>query len=137
MKPKAWKKMNLSDRHAPVALHILIEEGKVTARDVARALRRREKLVRDLRNKLAALERGALRGIAREVRPTRGERRALARRKRRRSISAAQRAAWKAQGRYMAAVRRLPRAARARVKKTRERSGVAAAIREARKLVPA
>lgn len=51
-------------------------------------------------------------------------------------VSAATRAAWAAQGRYMAAVRRLPKAARARIKAIREKSGVRAAIAAAKRSAP-
>lgn len=48
---------------------------------------------------------------------------------RRRKVSAKARAAWKAQGRYMAAVRRLSKADRAKVRAVREKSGIRAAIK--------
>jgi hypothetical protein len=113
------------------ALSVLVSEGKIAARELYSALKRREKLIRDLRDRLAALERftpfpmkpGSVKRAAREVS-----------RKAKRRISAATRAAWAAQGRYMAAVRRLPKAARVKIKAIREKSGVAAAIAAAKRM---
>jgi hypothetical protein len=48
----------------------------------------------------------------------------------RRKASAKARAAWKAQGRYLGAVRRLSAANRAKVKAIRQKSGVGAAVAE-------
>jgi hypothetical protein len=115
----------LSAQQAHQALSMLLHDGKVRADDVWKALKRRAHLLEELKAKLSALgSEGAL--------AIRGERR-LARKVKRR-VSAKRRAAWAAQGRYMAAVRRLPKAKRAKIKAIREKSGVPAAIREARKV---
>jgi hypothetical protein len=55
--------------------------------------------------------------------------------RKRRKASAKARAAWKAQGRYMAAVRRLPKAARDRIKVIREKKGVLKAFATAKRAV--
>ena len=49
MRRKTKKALKLSAEHAAIALHLLIEDGKVAAADVTRALKNREKLIRDLR----------------------------------------------------------------------------------------
>lgn len=54
--------------------------------------------------------------------------------RRRRKASVKAQAAWKAQGRYLGAVRRLSKADRAKVKAIREKQSVRAAIRVAKKL---
>ena len=133
MRRKTRKALKLSAHHAGVALSILIEEGKIAAGDVARALERREKLIKHLRARLSALE-DASGPAARKLVSAgrRGIRRAAPRA--RKAISRAQRIARQAQGRYMAAVRRLSKGARAKIREIRSRSGVDAAIRAARKM---
>jgi hypothetical protein len=117
------------------ALNVLVSEGKLSMAEVYAALKRREKRIRDLRGQLAALE-----GFVGKdgpfpmgrVRAGRVARKTARRAKHR--ISASGRAAWEAQGRYMAAVRILSKAARAQIKSLREKSGVEAAIRKAKKM---
>ena len=53
--PRPRKTSNLSPDRAAQALSILIHEGKLKAQDVARALRRRERLIRELTGKLSSL----------------------------------------------------------------------------------
>jgi hypothetical protein len=106
---------------------MLIEDGKIAGRDVVQALKRRERTVRELRARLSALGED----VTRAVRSANGSPRV---KKARKQISDAQRTARRAQGRYMAAVRRLSKDARKKVKAIRIKSGVAAAIREARRL---
>jgi hypothetical protein len=118
----------LSAQQAHQALSVLLHDGKVRASDVWDALKRRERLVRELRERLVAFERGVLGGGGRKAQT------AYARR-RRKTISAARRAAMRSHGRYLAAVRPLSRAARAKVKTIREKSGVTAAIAAAKRMV--
>jgi len=120
------------------ALHVLISEGRLTAKEVMKAVRRRQGLLRELRQRLAMLGEEASGEVVRAVKAARlsSREKATNQRRTRKPASRAQRAAWAAQGRYMAAVRRLPKAKRAKVKAIREKSGVAAAIREAGKLTP-
>jgi hypothetical protein len=125
MRRKTRKALDLTAHHAALALQMLIEDGKIAARDVAAALKRREQMVRELRAKLASLGEDAGK-LGRE---------ALGDSKtRRQRLTQAQRVARQAQGRYMAAIRRLSKAARAKVKAVRVESGVDAAIRAARKM---
>jgi hypothetical protein len=124
------------DRAAQV-LSMLIEAGKIGAQDVARALARRRQLIRDLKARLAAMEEGArLSGSPGPRASTRRRRRVRGRSVRRRvsRISRAQRAARQAQGRYLGAIRQLPARARAKVRVIREKSGVRAAIAEAKRM---
>lgn len=97
-----------------------------------KALRRREKLVRELKKRLAAL-RGEAKEIvvaaARKAPPTRGERRRV-----RKTVSQAQKRAWKLQGAYMGSIARLSKETRAKVREIRKSSGARAAIAAAKKL---
>jgi hypothetical protein len=125
--------LSFSGNEARQALAVLIQEGKLAAGEVRNALLRRERLIRALRSSLAALEHGVgtlRRRISGPAKPTVA--RKAARRKPR--ISAATRKMYQAQGRYMAAVRQLPKEARAKVKAIREKSGVAAATKAAKKM---
>lgn len=133
MRRKTRKAIRLSAAHAAVALQLLIEDGKVAAADVTKALKKREKLIRDLRTRLSALEKAA-RPAARRI--ARASRKAARRAKprARKAISRAQKLARRAQGRYMTAVRRLSKDARAKIKAVRKQSGVAAAIKAAKRL---
>ncbi|HTD51412.1 MAG TPA: hypothetical protein VK780_00180 [Thermoanaerobaculia bacterium] len=102
-----------------------------------KALERRQKLIREITDRLAALGEsatGLVSRVAKDVKPLvqRGRRAAKAGRKRaKRAISAATRAKYQAQGRYMAAVRQLSKPTRAKIKKIREKSGVDAAVKAA------
>ncbi len=133
MRRKTKKALKISAEHAAVALRLLIEDGKVAAADVTRALKNREKLIRDLRARLTVLEEAAA-PVARRL--ARAGRRAARRAapKARKAISQAQRTARQAQGRYLAAIRSLSKEARSKIKAIRKSSGVAAAIKAARKM---
>lgn len=133
MRRKTKKALKLSAQHASIALGLLIADGKIAAKDVAAALKRREKLIKELRAKLSALEAAAA-PIARRIA---ADGRKAARRaapKARKAISRAQRAARQAQGRYLGAIRQLSKQARAKVKAIRKESGVDSAIRAALKM---
>jgi hypothetical protein len=127
------KALKLTARSAALAVQLLLEEGKIAAADVARTLKHRERLIKELRAKLAALENASM-PVARKVASAgrRAARRSAPRA--RKAITRAQRIARQAQGRYMAAVRRLSADARARIRQIREESGVDAAIEAARKI---
>lgn len=107
VKRTATKALRLSQEQAAQALSVLVSEGKLAAREVYGALKRREKLIRELRERLAALEKAGPFPIITAALKRAGRK---ATRKAKRRISAATRATWAAQGRYMAAVRRLPKA---------------------------
>ncbi|HKF42728.1 MAG TPA: hypothetical protein VKG01_06500 [Thermoanaerobaculia bacterium] len=131
MRSKTRKALKLSAHHASVALHMLIQEGKIAAADVTRALKRREDLIREMRAKLAALESAsapAARSVARATRTA--VRRAAP--KARKAITRAQKLARQAQGRYLAAIRTLSKEAKAKIQQIRKDSGVDAAIKAAR-----
>jgi len=133
MRLKTKRAIRISAEHAAVALQLLIQDGKVAAADVKRALKNREKLIKDLRARLTALEKAAApaaRRLARAGRRVASE----AKPKARQALSRAQRTARRAQGRYLAAIRRLSRSARVKVKAIRKESGVDAAIKAARRL---
>ncbi len=133
MRRRTKTALKLTARSAAVALQLLMEEGKIAAADVAHTLKHRERLIKDLRAKLAALETASM-PVARRVASTgrRATRRSAPRA--RKAITRAQRIARQAQGRYMAAVRRLSKDARARILRIRKESGVDAAIEAARKM---
>jgi hypothetical protein len=130
---KTKKALKLSARLAGVALQMLIEEGKIAAGDVARALKNRERLVKDLKARLSEIE-SISRPVARRVASAgrKAVRRAAPRA--RKAITRAQRAARQAQGRYMAAVRSLSQEARVKIREVRKESGVDAAIKAALKI---
>jgi hypothetical protein len=125
----------ISAEQARQALHVLVAEGRIAAREVTKALARREKLVRELKSRLTALGEDAVGVMERAARAgvSPGTRRAVKRRARV-AITAAQRAARQAQGRYLGAIRQLSKASRARVREIRKRQGVQAAIAAAKKL---
>jgi hypothetical protein len=127
---KTRKTLTFTPEHAARALSMLIADGKLKATEVATALKRREAMIRDLRQKLVAFERGEIAKIERTGRP----RVRKARRKAKRRLSATRRAALKLHGKYLGHIRALPKAARARVKAVRDRKGVHAAISAARKM---
>ena len=126
MRRKTKKTLRLSAEHASLALQMLLEDGKIVARDVTSALKRREKTIRDLRARLSALGEDVAASVARTA--------AREGPKARRAISRAQRTARQAQGRYLGAIRRLSKQARARVRAIRAESGIDAAIRAAAKM---
>ena len=130
MKRKTRKTLKLTAEHAAHALHILIADGKIAATDVASALKRREGLIRDLRQRLVALEQGTVSTIERtgkKVAPKVAP-------KGRRKMSSARRAALKLHGQYLGTVRSLSKANRSKVKSIREKKGVRAGIAAARKM---
>ncbi len=132
--------LSFSAEQARAALAVLIQEGRLAAGEVLKALQRRDRLIRALRASLAALETGVVK-VGRRVlkdgpfpmaRKARTARRNVARRKPR--ISAATRKLYQQQGRYMAALRNLSLEQRARIKAIRQKSGVQAAIAAAKRM---
>ena len=136
MRRKTKKALKLSAHHAGIALQMLLEEGKIVASDVTRALSNREKMIKELRERLAALETAA-RPVARRVASSARKAARRAAPRARKAITRAQRVARQAQGRYMAAVRRLSQDARVRIREIRKQSGVDAAIKAAMKMAGA
>jgi hypothetical protein len=126
VRKKTKKALRLSAHHASLALQMLVDDGKIAAKDVTAALKRREKTIRELRARLSALGEDVAASVAKTA--AREAPRA------RRAITQAQRRARQAQGRYLAAIRKLSRQARVRVRVIRAKSGVDAAIRAAVKM---
>lgn len=126
MKRRRRSVASLSAEQAHNALTYLIHEGKITAKAVEKALANRERLIREIRERVAALGVAAADGFRRAEKSTR--------KPRRKAVSAATRAARRAQGQYMAAVRRLSKSARKEIKALRAKSGVRAAIAKAKSM---
>jgi hypothetical protein len=117
----------LTAQEAHVALHWLHATGRVTAKEIAGAIRKRDELVKKIKARLEALGGQGARFLTTAV--------ALRRlTKRRRKVSARTRAAWRAQGRYVAAVKMLPKVARAKVRAIRRAKSIEAAIAEAKRI---
>jgi hypothetical protein len=131
----------LSGEHARQALAILVQEGKLRATEVKKALQRRDRLIRALRASLAALETGVsnvgrrmLRGVPFPLgRKAMTGKRKVARKKPK--ISAATRKIYQQQGKYLSVLRPLSKEQRAKVKAIREKSGVRKAIVAAKGMV--
>jgi hypothetical protein len=124
--PRTARFPRLSAEEALAALKWLHTTRKVTAKEILTAVRGREKLVAEIRERLERLGGDSLRFL-------RGPE-VLRLRPRRRRASAKARKAWADQGRYIAAVRVLSKADRAKVRAIRAKSGVGAAIAAARRL---
>jgi signal transduction histidine kinase len=115
----------------------LVAEGRIAAREVEKALKKRDRLIREIRERMAALGvEGARVGGRLASRAAKSLRSAekRTRKDRRRAVSAATKAARRAQGQYMAAVRRLSKDVRKRVLEIRKTKGVRAAIAAAKRL---
>jgi len=131
-------RISLTADEAHKALTFLVHEGRLTAKSVQKALKRREKLVREVRDRLAALGSDAV-GFG--VSATRAAGAALSRaekasrKPRRKAASAAVKEGRRLQGQYMAAVRRLSKSARREIKALREKNGVKSAIAAAKRKV--
>ena len=87
-------------------------------------------MIRDLRQRLAALEKGAVSAMRRTGRRIARK----ASRKPKRKMTTARRAALKLHGQYLGTVRPLSKGSRAKVKAIRAKSGVRAAIAAARRM---
>jgi hypothetical protein len=121
---------SISGDAAIAALKWLVARQKIKAKDVTAALKQRERLVEEIRERLEALGSDGLRLLG----PRAVSGRARGQRRRKKPISKARQAAWRAQGRYLAAVRRLPKASRLQVRTIREKKGMKAALAAAKKL---
>lgn len=130
----------LSGQQARAALTVLIQEGKLAASEVRKAVENRDRLIRDLRAKLASLEAGLVKAGRRVLKdgffPMAGRGKTAKSRAARRKlrISAPTRKLYQQQGRYMAALRPLSKEARAKIKAIREKSGVTKAIAAAKRM---
>jgi hypothetical protein len=131
----------LSSERARQALAVLVQEGKLTAGEVWKALQRRDRLIRSLRDSLAALGEDAgrvgkrlFRAGALSIESRRGAAAKLKVTRRKPRISATTRKKFQTQGRYMAALRNLSKGSRAKIKAVRKKSGVEAAIAAAKEM---
>ena len=121
-------KLNPSQSH--YVLQVLISQGRIRAGQVRKALKNREREIRSLREKLAALEKLSPPASG----GSRRRRGAASRRVRRARLSPKVRALRRLQGKYMGYVRRLKAGEKARVRSVREKQGMLAAIKLARSL---
>jgi hypothetical protein len=135
--------MKFSPSQAHYALNVLISQGKLRIAHIRKALKNREREIRSLRERLAALEHFAPaapeRAGRKPGRPARAGRKpgrpaGAARNPRIRRINMSPRvhALRQLQGKYMGYVRRLNPAEKARVRSVREKQGIEAAIRLAK-----
>jgi len=118
----------LSPGDAHAVIRWLCALGKVTPRDIRAALRERDSLVAEATRKPESLDGQGGQFLRRIEGLQRGPKTVDQR------TSMRERAAWMAEERYKAALRGLPKAARARVNSIRERRGIASAIAAARRL---
>jgi hypothetical protein len=129
LKRKTRRTLNIATDRAAHVLHVLIEGGKLTAKDVTGALKRPEEMIHELRQRLQALEHGALSAVERTgrkiARKFTGEKR---------KMSPARLAALRLNGKYMGHVRRLSKAQKVTVKTIRETKGVVAGIAAAKRM---
>ena len=117
--------MKLTDSDARKAIAVLMFKGRLKAAHVVAAVRAHDRMVLELRERLAALESGITRD---------GATRPGAARKARKRISAKRRAAMARQGKYLAAVRRLSARDRAKVKAALASKGYSAAMQQAKRI---
>jgi hypothetical protein len=128
--------MKLTPGQSHYVLTVLMAQRRVRPSHVRKALQGREQEIRNLRERLAALEQMSA-GSARPARRRRAVRRAARKPARRRArMSPKVRALRRLQGKYMGYVRRLKPAEKTRVRSVREKQGMEAAIRLAQSLSP-
>jgi hypothetical protein len=134
--------LTITAQQAHQALSFLVHEGKVAASSVQKALSHRERLIREIRERMAQLgvegveagktvRRRAVKAF-RAAEKTSGPARKRAKHK----IAAATRKLYRLQGKYMSALRPLSKEARAGIKAIRKKSGIDAAIKAAKRMVP-
>ena len=115
------------------ALNRLIHEGKTSLAEVRRFAGERPARIAALEHELATLKAGHA-SANRRGRPPGRLAGAAKKPKRKFTMTAKARAAWKRQGQYLAALRRLKPVERTRVKAVARKEGVAKAVEFARKL---
>jgi len=117
--------MKLTDSQARKAIAVFISQRKVRPTQVAAAVRAHDRMVSELRQRLAALESG---------KALDGPRRPRVERKTQKRISAKRRAAMARQGKYLGAIRRLSAKDRVKIKAILASRGYSAAMKQARRL---
>src|ERR1700737_3994076 len=130
----------LSAEQAQHALSLLVHEGKLAASEVRKAFDRREKVIREIKERIAQLGVEGLqlttrlgKGGGRKIRAARKKARPTRRTSRpaRKRVSAVRKAAMVRQGKYLAAVRPLSAQDRAKVKEVLKSKGWSAEMRGA------
>ena len=133
--------LTLSAEQAQQALALLVHEGKLAAGDVRKAFDRRQKLIREIKQRMAQLgvegfqftarvakaASRKIRAARKAARPTRRPPRPV-----RKRVSPARKAAMVRQGKYLAAIRRLSAQDRAKVKSVLKSKGWSAAMAAAK-----
>jgi uncharacterized protein YrrD len=117
--------MKLTDSEARKAIAVLIFQRRLRPTQVAAAVRAHDRMVSELRQRLAALESG---------KALDGSRRPRAEQKTQKRISVKRRAAMARQGKYLGAIRRLSVKDRGKVKAILASKGYSAAMQQARSL---
>lgn len=118
--------MKFTGEEAQNILGWLIQEGKLSAAFVKKALTRREAAIRELRAKLTALEGGEVAKGRKTI--------AKAKKKARKQMTAARKASLKLHGQYLGTIRMLSKGAKAEIKALRAKHGVRKAIAAAKKM---
>jgi hypothetical protein len=133
----------LSAKQAQQGLTFLVHEGKLAASEVRKAFDRREKVIREIKERMARLGVEGLqlttrlaKGASQKIRAARKAARPTRRspQRARKRVSAVRRAAMVRQGKYLAAVRRLSAQDRGKVKEVLKSKGWAAAMAEAKRM---
>lgn len=124
--------MRFSAEESRKILSVLIDGRHVTVNQARAALKKFDRTVADLKSRLAALESGTASPGGRRTRARVRRKTTLTRRPRK--VSARRKKSMRDQGRYLAAVRPLKKSDRAKIKKIRAEKGLAAALKEARRL---
>jgi hypothetical protein len=135
--------LTLSAEQAQQALTFLVHEGKLAASEVRKAFGRREKLIQEIKERMAQVGVEGLqlatrlaRGASRKIRAARKAARPIRRppQRVRKRVSAVRKAAMRRQGKYLAAVRPLSAQDRAKVKAVLKSTGWSAAVAEAKRM---
>lgn len=132
----------LSAEQAQQALALLIHEGRLATGEVLKAFHRREKLIREIKQRMAHLGVGGLqlttrlaKGASRKIRAARkGPRPTRSPQPVRQRVSPKRRAAMVRQGKYLAAIRRLSPQDRSKVKAVLKANGWSKAMAEAKRM---
>jgi len=133
---------SMSQQEAHNVLTFLVHQGELAASTVERALRNREKIVGELRDRLAALGIDAVTLVRRSAKDGPFPAASNLRRKktspkkpparRQKPVSAALRKSRQAHGRYLGSIRQLSKSDREKIKAIRAKSGINAAVRAAK-----
>lgn len=126
--------MNLTPNQSHYVLSTLVSRHEVRPSQVTQALKARDQEIKQLRERLASLERLGKESSARGRAPRRRRAAGKTRVRRRALMSPRVHALRRLQGKYMGYVRRLKAGEKARVRSVREKQGIESAIRLAASL---